>query len=84
MRILNAIYIKDYIIDLLFDDGKYVQVDFFPELHSNPVCAQFLDLQLFQAFNIENGNIVWGNNWDMIFTPESLYHYQPGQKLSTC
>ncbi len=82
MRIIRATYLKDYIIECLFEDGLLKLIDFSPELHTNPVCKAFLNLDAFKKFEIEKGNIVWGQNWDMVFTPESLYNYQAGQTLS--
>ncbi len=74
MKVINATYLKDYKVELLFDDKKKQLIDFLPVLQSNPVCKKYLDLLEFKKFKIEDGNIVWGKNWDMIFTIESLYY----------
>lgn len=34
---------------------------------------KYLDPKKFKKFTIENGNIVWGKNWDLIFPIEQLY-----------
>jgi hypothetical protein len=30
-------------------------------------------MKLFQSFRIENGNLVWGKDWDLIFPIDGLY-----------
>ena len=74
MHIINAKYIDNYIIELEFDDHKMNQINFLSALHKYPNCSKFLDTDLFKKFKIDSGNIVWGKNWDMIFTIESLYY----------
>jgi len=34
---------------------------------------KYLDPRKFNRFAIENGNIVWGKNWDLIFPVEQLH-----------
>jgi hypothetical protein len=34
---------------------------------------KYLDPRKFSRFTIDNGNIVWGKNWDLIFPVENLY-----------
>jgi hypothetical protein len=74
MRVLSAKYIDDYKVELIFDDNKKNIVNFLPVLRKNQVCNKYLDVTKFKKFKIDQGNIVWGKNWDMIFTVESLYH----------
>ncbi len=74
MKVINATYLNDYKVELLFDDKKNQLIDLLSVLQSNPVCKKYLDLIEFKKFKIEDGNIVWGKNWDMIFTIESLYY----------
>ena len=74
MKVISATYLADYKIELLFDDQKKQLIDFLPAMKSNPVCKKFLAPAEFKKFKIEEGNIVWGKNWDMIFTIESLYY----------
>ncbi len=74
MRLVSATYLKDYKIELLFDDKKKQLIDFLSTLKSNPVCKKYLDMSEFMKFKIEEGNLVWGKNWEMIFTVESLYN----------
>jgi Protein of unknown function (DUF2442) len=74
MKILSAKYIDDYKVQLIFDDKKKNVINFLPVLKKNSVCKKYLDIFKFKKFKLDQGNIVWGKNWDMIFTIESLYH----------
>ena len=56
------------------DDKKKNVINFLPVIKKNPVCKKYLDVTQFKKFKLEQGNIVWGKNWDMIFTLDSLYH----------
>lgn len=74
MKVVSAKYIDDYKVELIFDDNKKNIIDFLPVLRNNTVCRKYLDVTRFKKFKVESGNIVWGKNWDMIFTLESLYY----------
>ena len=71
---LSAKYIDDYKVEIIFDDKKKNIINFLPAIKSNPVCKKYLDISKFKKFKVDQGNIVWGNNWDMIFTLDSLYN----------
>ena len=74
MKVESAKYIDDYKVELTFDDKKINIINFLPVIKSNPVCKKYLDVTEFKKFKLDHGNIIWGKNWDMIFTIESLYH----------
>ena len=74
MKVVSAKYIDDYKVEIIFDDKKKNIINFLPAIKSNPVCKKYLDISKFKTFKVDQGNIVWGNNWDMIFTLESLYN----------
>ncbi|MDD3686693.1 MAG: DUF2442 domain-containing protein [Bacteroidales bacterium] len=75
IEIVSAKHIKHYCIELTFSDKKKVIVDFEAFLNkcSHPQHNKYKELRNFKQFKIENGNIVWGKNWDMIFPLEELY-----------
>jgi hypothetical protein len=75
IKLINANYIDDYVIELLFDDGVVQQIDFgfFLHKHSHPQYDKYRDLKKFKQFKIERNNIVWGKNWDLIFDLWDLY-----------
>ena len=74
MKVLSAKYIDDYKVEIIFDDKKKNIINFLPAIKSNPVCKKYLDISKFKKFKVDQGNIVWGNNWDMIFTLDRLYN----------
>lgn len=60
---------------LLFSDNKEQKIDVgdFIRRHPHPQYNKYLDPKKFKNFTIENGNITWGKNWDLIFPIEQLY-----------
>ena len=62
-------------VSLTFSDNTVRTVDIgdFIRRHPHPQYNKYLDPRKFRRFTIENGNIVWGKNWDMIFPVEHLY-----------
>jgi hypothetical protein len=39
----------------------------------HPQYSKYLDIPKFKDFKIEMGNVVWGENWDLIFPLSQLY-----------
>ena len=62
-------------VDLLFSDSTSRRVDIgaFIRNHPHPQYNKYLNPRKFSRFTIEDGNIVWGKNWDLIFPIEQLY-----------
>ena len=60
---------------LTFNDNTVQTVDVgdFVRRHPHPQYNKYLDARKFSRFTLENGNIVWGKNWDLIFPIEQLY-----------
>jgi hypothetical protein len=78
MRVISvkeAKYLNDYKIEILFNDNKKKIVDFgaFLNKHSHPQFNKYKQAKYFKKFQIENGNVVWGKDWDMIFPVYDLY-----------
>ena len=75
MKIVDAVYAGDLSLKITFNDGFVRTVDFrgFLSAHPHPQHDKYNDPDLFKTFLIENGNIVWGEDWDMVFPVESLY-----------
>lgn len=76
---LSIIEVKDLgnlNINILFNDNKQQKVDIgdFIRRHPHPQYNKYLNPKNFRKFSIENGNVVWGKNWDMIFPLEQLYY----------
>ena len=75
IRVENARYIDGYKVEIGFSDKTTKIVDFWNFLveHPHPQHDKYKDISLFQQFKIEAGNIVWGENWDLIFPIIQLY-----------
>lgn len=75
INIISANYKGNFLLELMFDDNKKTVVDFnsFFETHSHPQYNKYKKEENFLKYKIENGNIVWGKDWDMIFPVWNLY-----------
>ncbi len=75
INIIHAKYIQEYLVELIFDDTKKTVVDFgnFFKTHSHPQYNKYKKVENFKKFKIENGNVVWGKGWDLIFPVSDLY-----------
>ena len=62
-------------VSLTFSDNtmQTVAIGDFTRRHPHPQYNKYLDPKKFSRFTLDNGNIVWGKNWDMIFPIENLY-----------
>ena len=71
----NAEYLHDNTLRVTFSDGYTSEVDFsgFFESNTMPYLKKYKSQQNFKKFNIEDGNVVWGKDWDLIFPIEQLY-----------
>ncbi|MBR6194178.1 MAG: DUF2442 domain-containing protein [Prevotella sp.] len=60
---------------LTFNDNTQQTIDVgdYIRRHPHPQYNKYLDPRKFSRFTIENGNIVWGKNWDLIFPLEQLH-----------
>ncbi|QMW05762.1 DUF2442 domain-containing protein [Spirosoma foliorum] len=78
-KVLYANFLGDYRIDIHFSDGKQRIVDFedaFSKLQG--YYAQYRLPALFQKFTIDNGNLVWGEDWEIIYPTWDLYEGETG------
>ena len=78
LAVVEARYLGDLSLELVFSDGTQRQMDFAPYLnnHPHPQYSRYLKPHNFKHFSIENGNVVWGKNWDLVFPVEQLYSGQ--------
>jgi hypothetical protein len=62
-------------VRLSFSDNTIQVVDIgsFIRRHPHPQHNKYLEPRHFSKFCIENSNIVWGKNWDLIFPIEQLH-----------
>lgn len=75
IKIIKAEDLGDLQVLIHFSDSKQQIIDIgdFIRRHPHPQYNKYLDPKRFRKFSIENGNIVWGKNWDLIFPLEQLY-----------
>jgi hypothetical protein len=73
-EVKNAHYLKEYILEIEFEDGKRKTVDFKNRLYGE-VFEPLLNIERFKKFNIDKqlGTIVWETGAD--FCPDTLYAY---------
>ena len=75
MKVTEAKDLGNLFLRITFSDGteRDVCIGDFIRRHPHPQYNKYLDPKKFKRFNIENGNVVWGKNWDLIFPIEQLY-----------
>ena len=74
-NIIQAVYKGDFTLDLFFSDNTVTTVNFKPflEAHPHPQFEKYTLETNFKKFRIENGNVVWGDDWDLIFPLDQLH-----------
>ena len=72
VRLVEATYVRDYVLWLRFDDGATGQVDLSDRLYGE-VFEPLKSLEVFRSFEVhpELQALVWPNGAD--FAPEFLY-----------
>lgn len=75
IQVEKARYVDGYKIEIEFNDHTVKTVDFgnFLAKHPHPQHNKYMDTELFKQFKIEAGNLVWGENWDLIFPVIQLH-----------
>ena len=75
ISIIEAKYTAAFKLEIVFNDNKKKVVDFssFLQAHNHPQFNKYKKEENFKRFKIENGNVVWGKDWDMIFPVYDLY-----------
>jgi hypothetical protein len=76
IEVVEARYIKDNILSIAFNDGVKREVNFssFFDNNNTPYLKKYKTADKFKKFKIEDGNVVWGKDWDLIFPVEQLYN----------
>jgi len=75
LSVAKADYLDGYRLAILFSDGTTQVVDFssFLKNHPHPQHDKYQQLDNFKQFHIERGNVVWGEDWDLIFPVAQLH-----------
>ena len=76
ISIISATYTQDHQIEFIFNDGKKQHVDFKPFLDKfpHPAYNRLQDTKEFSNFWLEDGNVVWDDNYNFIFPEHQLYY----------
>jgi hypothetical protein len=75
LQVSRAEYLDGYRLRISFNDSKSQIVDFgnFMNDQATGYLEKYRQLENFKKFKIDNGNVVWGKNWDLIFPVDQLY-----------
>lgn len=73
--VTQAKHLHDYTIEVQFSDGTRQVIDFKPQIDRirTPEYEKYQDINHFKSFAVEDGNLVWGEDWDLIFPVHKLY-----------
>jgi hypothetical protein len=70
IRVIHAVYVRDYKLRVAFTDGEEKIIDFARWLHGE-VFQPLADQREFKRFFIAGGTVCWPNGADI--APETLY-----------
>lgn len=75
LYITEAKHLGGLNIHLKFNDGITQDINFESlfKNHPHPQYNKYREEKNFKKFTIENGNIVWGKDWDLIFPIDKLH-----------
>jgi hypothetical protein len=75
INVNSATYDGGYALLISFSDGLQKRVDFSPFIESiqTSYLKKYKNIDKFKDFKIEEGNVVWGKDWDLIFPVNQLY-----------
>lgn len=74
-HIKDALFLHDYTLLVTFENGIIKPIDFTKALekYAKGYYSKYKKPIYFKRFKIENGNIVWGKNWDLIFPSKNIF-----------
>lgn len=75
IMITEAHSVGNLTIEMKFNDNtiQCVNIGDFIHAHPHPQYDKYMGEHEFQKFTIDDGNIVWGEDWNPIFPVEQLY-----------
>jgi len=79
--IVDARYLENYKIELVFENGERGVVDFSGYLDAGGVFGRFRDMNFFRRYRLDRelGTLVWDDEVDI--APETLYSRATGKPL---
>ena len=75
IMITEAHSVGNLTIEMKFNDNtiQCVNIGDFIHAHPHPQYDKYMGEHEFQKFTIDDGNIVWGEDWNPVFPVEQLY-----------
>ena len=75
IMITEAHSVGNLTIEMKFNDNTILCVNIgdFIHAHPHPQYDKYMGEHEFQKFTIDDGNIVWGEDWNPVFPVEQLY-----------
>lgn len=70
LKIVDAQYVRDYMLRLAFSNGVVKLVDFWP-LAQKGICVKLQEMVYFRNFKLDPFSVDWSN--EIGFAPEYLY-----------
>ena len=70
LKIVDAHYLHDYVLQLSFNNGEKKNVDFLP-LAQKGICVKLQNMDYFRNFTLDPFTVDWSN--EIGFAPEYLY-----------
>ena len=76
LQVVHIECFENLTVRLCFSDHteKIIDIGNFIATHPHPQYNKYKEWKNFKKAAIENGNVVWGKNWDLIFPIEQLYN----------
>jgi hypothetical protein len=76
LQIVHIECFENLTVRLCFSDNteKIIDIGNFIATHPHPQYNKYKEWRNFKKATIENGNVVWGKNWDLMFPIEQLYN----------
>ena len=74
-QLLKVTNVSGFILRLQFSDGVEKEIDFLPvfKKYARGANEKYLTPATFKKYKIDSGNLVWGEDWDMIFPLNELH-----------
>ncbi len=75
LRVIKVTNVGNLCVRIDFNDNtsQTVNIGDFIRQHPHPQYNKYLNEKYFDTFTLEDGNVVWGKNWDLIFPIEQLH-----------
>jgi hypothetical protein len=70
-EVISVRHVRDYVLDIEFDDGTCGEADLACYLQRGPIFAPLSEVDYFKQVRIDGGTIAWPNGADI--APERVY-----------